>query len=195
MHRQPTGLTLPILIGLLAAVFLGGCTQPVRQAAPEEAWPEIDKEVQDCTAISGSYRSHARHHRDTGQPDVPLLAYTLLPATAELSAADRITLEVSAEKVSVSAFQGKTPLQSHTYAATDRTFECIAGSLEFHPALKPAATQVAENPGIPWETIRLRRTVSGSLLLQEADGLAGLAFMLFPIYFTSEHWYQFEPIE
>lgn len=195
---QPTlRLRLRLTAGLLSAALLSGCSQPVRQSdsASEEAWPELDGTVQECTAISGTYRAVPRPHGESTQADQPLLANTLLPATAALAEADRVALEANPERFTVTAFAGDTVLLSQTYLAESGIFECIDGSLEFQPAQKPGANEQAEPSGIPWETIRLRRTVSGSLLLQEADGLASFAFMLFPIYFTSEHWYQFEPIE
>jgi hypothetical protein len=97
--------------------------------------------------------------------------------------------------LSVTAAAGARPLLSHTYTVEAGIFECIAGSLEFRPGEKPGAAAASGTPGLDWETIRLRRTVDGSLLLQKADGLASLAFMLFPIYLTTKHWYLFKPLE
>lgn len=190
MNRYP--LTA---LSLLLLMVLGGCAQPVRDEVIDEPWPELDEQAPECTDISGRYRSRPRIHGKGEQLDTPLLAYTLLPASPKLAEADRVELKVTETKMSITAFAGELPLMSHTYPVESGIFECIAGSVEFRPQKKPGSDAAATLPGLEWETVRIRRTVDGSLLLQEADGLASLAFILFPIYFTTEHWYLFKPVE
>lgn len=183
------------ILSLLLLMVLGGCAQPVREEAADEPWPELDEQAQECSAISGRYSSRPRIHGKGEQLDTPLLAYSLLPASPKLSGADKVELKVTETELSVTAYAGELPVMSHTYAAQSGIFECIAGSVEFRPQEKPGSEAATTVPGLEWETIRIRQTVDGSLLLQEADGLASLAFILFPIYFTTEHWYLFKPAE
>jgi hypothetical protein len=192
--RKKSPVTLSFVL-LLSAVMLSGCSQPVRNASPDEPWPELDEQTQGCVAISGRYSSSPRLHGKTEKLDTPLLAYTLLPASPKLADADRVVLKVTETQLSVTAYAGEMLLMSHVYHAQNGNFECIADSLEFRAMEKSGTVQAVADSGLDWETIRLRRTVDGSLLLQEAGGLASLAFMLFPIYFTSDHWYLFKPVE
>ncbi len=195
MYRRSECLTALTLICLLISLVLGGCSRPIQKSTNEASWPELEPQTEKCIAISGRYSATPRIHGKADKPVTPLLAYTLLPFSEPLTRADRIDLTVAETDISITAYAAEVLLQSHTYSAKSGAFECIAGNLEFHPQKKPGAAQATAQPGLAWHTVRLRRTVDGSLLLQEADGLAGLAFMLFPIYLTNEHWYLFKQVE
>lgn len=195
MHSYQKNLFTLMLISMLLFIGLSGCTPPVRETATDEPWPELDEQQLGCSALSGRYNASPRIHGKTETLEVSLLAYTLLPSSPKLAGADRVALDVSEENLIVTAFNGELVLMSHAYSAESGIFECLDDSLEFLPLKKPGAAASTATRGLDWETIRLRRTVDGSLLLQKADGLASLAFMLFPIYVTSEHWYLFKPVE
>lgn len=181
---------------LLVTLFLGGCAQTTSKDAEEEnPWPELAEQADNCNALTGFYSANPRQHGKAHTESSPLLAYTLLPASPKLSGADRVQLEVTPTELTVTALAGSTPLTKETYHPEMGIFNCIADTIEFRTKAKPAAEETTSTHGIDWETIRLRRTQDGSLLLQKADGLASLAFMLFPIYLTSDNWYLFKRVE
>jgi len=180
---------------LLIILPLAGCTHTARDEKADEPWPELADQAEDCNGLSGIYAAQPQLHQKTSTEPAPLLAYTLLPASPKLAEADRVRLKVTSEQLIVTAFSGITPLVSETYHSESGIFECASGTLEFRPGAKPGAEASTSTPGIDWEAIRLRRTQDKSLLLQKADGLANLAFMLFPIYLTTDNWYLFKPMD
>jgi len=167
----------------------------VKKETADEPWPELAEQAEDCADISGLYSARPRVPGKTETQQSPLLAYTLLPASPGLAGAETVRIKVTPALLSVTANTGDNPVLSASYTAASGVFSCEAGTLAFHPAKKPGGMAQATVPGLEWETIHLRRTQGGALLLQKADGLANLAFMLFPIYLTTEHWYLFKPAE
>lgn len=187
-------MTARISVLAIGLVLLAGCAQTVKKEAGEP-WPELAEQAEDCSGISGLYSARARIPGQAKVQDAPLLAYTLLPASPKLAAADRVRLVVTPQRFTVTALVGSEPILGTTYTEDAGIFECLSGTLEFRPKKKPDAVTGSEPRGVDWETIHLRRTQDGSLLLQKADGLANLAFMLFPIYLTTDNWYLFKAVE
>jgi len=186
--------TVPRVTGLVVSLMLlAACTQPVKKEAAEETWPTLVEPAEDCSDISGLYSASPRVPGEAQLQQTPLLAYTLLPASPRLAGTEYVHIEITPAQLEITASIGATPVLSATYAADSGVFECLSGTLEFRPAKKPGAAAGSTPTGLDWETIHLRRTQDGSLLLQKADGLANLAFMLFPIYLTTKNWYLFKP--
>jgi len=174
---------------------MGGCAHTTSKEEVDNPWPELAEQAEDCNALTGIYNARPRIHGKAQNENLPLLAYTMLPASANLADADRIQFEVTTTDLTITALAGSTTLLKETYHPEMGIFDCIAGTIEFRPNAKPAAEETTSAHGLDWQTIRLRRTQDGSLLLQKADGMASLAFMLFPIYLTSDNWYLFKRVE
>lgn len=175
---------------LLMALLLSACSMAPERSDPYTL-PQYAEPDSRCRDLAGSF-SAARHPMGEQKPDTkPLLALTLLPMQPNLDQAERVELAPGADgsfQVMALGADGRL-LAKQRYATGSGVFECDDGQLKFHPHklgdAKPA--------GISWETVVLRRTEDGSLMLRKGGLFSGLTFLVFPMYVSTDDWYLFKP--
>lgn len=178
------------MVLVLPLLWLAGCTTSAerQESEPPLLYTEPDSR---CFDINGSYSAMPHALGDTTADERPLLAQTLLPATAPLERAKTVQLQMSeAGTLHVIAYdEDGEPLLKHHYTGESDVFECDDGQLKFYRM----RLDDEASAGINWDEMVLRKTQDGSLMVRKGGLLSGMIFLVFPMYVSTDDWYQFKP--
>lgn len=179
-----------IVVISLATLLLSACSTSPQRTEPYSL-PQYAEADSQCRDVTGSYNAVPHSLGKTEKAARPLLALTLLPAQDSLDSTNRITLKREDDgslEVMAQGSDGRV-LAKRRYAADSGVFECEDGNLEFYPRKLGRDSSA----GIDWETVVLRKTEDGSLLLRKGGLFSGLVFMVIPMYVSTKDWYLFKP--
>lgn len=174
------------------ALLIAGCSSTPQRSDPYSL-PQYAEPDGQCRDINGRYNALPHSVGKTQGDTRPLLALTLLPPQQSLAQSAKVVVDVGEDhSLQVMALGDDNKLLAkRRYDAGSGVFECKDSRLEFHPRKLAAG----DSDGINWDTVVLRRTEDGSLFLRKGGLFSGLVFMVFPMYVSTEDWYQFKPVE
>jgi len=173
----------------VAVLVLTACTTTPERGEPYSP-PQYAEPDSQCRDIVGSYNARPHPLSSEERETRPLLAMTLLSPHPRLDQSQRVELKRGKDgSWQVLALGGDGALLSkQRYGADSGVFLCDDGQLHFHSDKVDARPE-----GIPWETLVLRKTTDGSLMVRKGGLFSGLVFMVFPLSLSTDDWYLFKP--
>lgn len=171
--------------------LLSGC---IRLPEYPGSWAaRLDLPENDCPDLNGAFSEFGSARQTTRQPaDTDYVQLTRVVGVSRLTMpAERVVLRVDAEKLTITAYNGKQPVGM---AEFKKLGNCKGG--EF--TIGPSDSRMINDGGMARGTsvrIGLSRSNDGALVLRRFEWSGGRALLLAPVPSVERSWLRFPKIE